>query len=108
MVFTLAERGGIVRYAERKKLREEKERENQKVFARHRRRWKRLAGLPAYCYLCKAKSTYGELRVVGFGRAHPHGKGNRCEPCFEKELADYASPAFEPSYPGEEIWWKMR
>jgi hypothetical protein len=96
-----------MRYAERLKLRQEQERKVERFIRNSERRRKRLAGRTAYCYLCKKESTYGELRVYGTFRAHPKSDMNRCEPCFEKELAeeDY-SPAFEERYPGEDIWWK--
>lgn len=96
-----------MRYAERRKLREEQEREASRKLRNMRRRWKRLSGRTAHCYSCKKESTYGELHTISYP-AHPHSKSNRCEPCFDKELAldEYDSPGFGERYPGEEIWWK--
>lgn len=96
-----------MRYAERLRLRMEQEREHKRTERKLRNRIKRLAGRTAYCYLCKKESTYGELFVVGFGRAHPHSKGNRCEPCFDRELAEDESPAFDTHYIGEDIFWRL-
>lgn len=72
---------------------------------RRRRNWKRIAGLPAFCYLCKKEMTYKELFSRNAGRQNPHGKNNRCEPCFDKELADNDYSGGE-RWSGEEIWWK--
>lgn len=85
----------------------EQEQEHKRTERKIRNRWKRLAGRKAHCYLCKKESTYGELRVAGFGRAHPNSTTNRCEPCWERELAEYEeSPAFDTSYAGEDIFWR--
>jgi hypothetical protein len=49
--------------------------------------------------------TYKELFSRNAGRQNPHGKNNRCEPCFDAELADNDYSGGE-RWSGEEIWWK--
>lgn len=96
-----------MRFHERLKLREEREAQLRREERRRKRNWKRIAGLPAFCYSCKKEMTYATLAVFNGGRKHPHGKENRCEKCLDAELAlnDYSG---EERFSGEEIYWKLR
>ena len=95
-----------MRYQERAKLRQENEAKLRRDEKRRKRNWKRIAGLPAFCYSCKKEMTYGKLFTFNAGRKHPHGKGNKCEPCFDKSLEDDIYME-EPRYAGEDIFWRL-
>jgi hypothetical protein len=73
---------------------------------RRKGNWKRIAGLPAFCYSCKKETTYAKLFTFGAGRKHPHGKENRCEQCFDAELKEDFSVGSE-HYAGEDIFWRL-
>lgn len=95
-----------MRYAERRRLQEERERKIKLELRADRRRWKRRAGRRAYCYDCKKESTYEKLFVNGYP-THPRSKGNLCEECCDKALADDGSPGFSEYYAGEDIFWRL-
>lgn len=80
-----------MRYKERAKLKAQFEAEWKRQENRRKRNWKRIAGLPAFCYSCKKESTYAELAITPVPH-HPHKKDNRCEECFNAELS---SPGFD-------------
>ena len=99
-----------MRYQERAKLRQENEAMLRRDEKRRKRNWKRIAGLPAFCYSCKKEMTYGKLFTFNAGRKHPNGKGNLCEPCFDKSLEDdgLLMHGEEPRYAGDDIFWRLR
>jgi hypothetical protein len=96
-----------MRYAERARIRQENEANLRRDEKRRKRNWKRIAGLPAFCYSCKQEMTYAKLFTFGAGRRNPHGKANRCEKCFDAELNDLECGVGSERYPGEEIFWRL-
>ena len=81
----------------------------KKEKAKHKRQaryYQRVTAIKkAKCHACEQEMTVGELEV--WGRRY-ESKRNICQPCLDKQIEenDYDGTQ-EPSYAGEEIFWRM-